>query len=263
MTIPLIIAAQDGDLQNVTSLLQKSVNINAKDDYGDTALIKASNRGHSAIVAVLLQNEDLDVNLQDRDGKTALFWASSIGYDAIVVELLKRVDVDVSLRDDRNTTALDEATRFGYTDIITCVQESIFQRGLYEDVGVESYQTPIDKTRDMLCHAIQSQIPDELSVRYITRCDTNKLLGTGNFGNAYLGEDRVLSKQFVVKKIRFTRNDQTAVDEIRSIFQKEILVRPFFNCVWQYWICRISQKPDSRPSLHLAIPTSFPCTGTH
>ena len=81
--------------------------------------------------------------------------------------------------------------------------------------------------RELLASDLSSCRPVELCVKYITRCDTNKLLGTGNFGNANLGEDRVLSKTFVVKKITFTRNDQTAIDEIRSIFQKEISVRPF------------------------------------
>jgi hypothetical protein len=31
--------------------------------------------------------------------------------------------------------------------------------------------------------------PEELFVKYITHVDTNKLLETGNFGNAYLGEE--------------------------------------------------------------------------
>jgi hypothetical protein len=84
-----------------------------------------------------------------------------------------------------------------------------------------------DNTRELLASDLSSCRPVELCVKYITRCDTNKLLRTGNFGNANLGEDRVLSKTFVVKKITFTRNDQTAIDEIRSIFQKEISVRPF------------------------------------
>jgi ankyrin repeat protein len=97
--------------------LQNRANINAKDDHGDTALIKASHRGHSAIVAELLKHEDLDVNLQDKDGKSALFWASSCGYKEVVVELLKRVDVEVSLRDNTNTTAFgrgEEIRKHGY-----------------------------------------------------------------------------------------------------------------------------------------------------
>ena len=262
MIVPLIVAARDGDLQNVTSLLQNRANINAKDDHGDTALIKASHRGHSAIVAELLKHEDLDVNLQDKDGKSALFWASSCGYKEVVVELLKRVDVEVSLRDNTNTTALDEAKRFGNTDIITCVQESILKCGLYKDTGVRSYQTQMDEARVMICNAIEWFIPEELFVKYITHVDTNKLLETGNFGNAYLGEDRALSKTFVVKKIAFTRNDQTAIDEIRSIFQKEISVRPALLVFGNNGHFASHKTSDSRPSLHLAIQTSFPCTVT-
>lgn len=119
-----------------------------------------------------------------------------------------------------------------------------------------------DNTRELLASDLSSCRPVELCVKYITRCDTNKLLRTGNFGNANLGEDRVLSKTFVVKKITFTRNDQTAIDEIRSIFQKEISVRPALFVFGNNGHFASHKTSDSRPSLHLAIQTSFPCTVT-
>ena len=55
--------------------------MNAKDNYGDTALTVASMNGHTDLVKLLLGHENIDVNVENNSGATAFKWAS--GHDDI------------------------------------------------------------------------------------------------------------------------------------------------------------------------------------
>ena len=69
-------------------LLSIDINPNFQGEYGDTALIKASQYGHSEIVRLLLKNK-ADVNLQDRCECTVLMDASEREHLDTVRLLLK------------------------------------------------------------------------------------------------------------------------------------------------------------------------------
>ena len=71
----LIAAAKKGDADMVEALLAKGANVNAKNEYGATALTFAADKGHLAVIKVLLQNK-ADVNIRDTFYKaTPLDWA--------------------------------------------------------------------------------------------------------------------------------------------------------------------------------------------
>jgi uncharacterized protein len=86
-TSKFISAAGDGNISKVKKLLSKGTEVNAKDEYGTTALISASTRGHADIVKMLL-DKDADMNAKNNDGYTALKEAEEYGRDDIV-QLLK------------------------------------------------------------------------------------------------------------------------------------------------------------------------------
>ena len=71
----------------VRLLLEKGADVNAKDKYGETALISASLCGFTGTVRLLL-DKGADVNAKTNDGHTALMYASS-NMHADVVRLLK------------------------------------------------------------------------------------------------------------------------------------------------------------------------------
>ncbi len=71
----------------VQALLDKGVDVNAKDNHGFTALIWAAKGGHTEAVQALL-DKGADVNARDNTGKTALMIAASRGHKEIV-QLLK------------------------------------------------------------------------------------------------------------------------------------------------------------------------------
>lgn len=81
-------AATEGDIRRIRTLLAKGIDINAKDDFGWTALRNAVFQENFDVVKILLANK-ADPNLQDyRDGSTALHWAAQVGHTEIVVALL-------------------------------------------------------------------------------------------------------------------------------------------------------------------------------
>ena len=67
----LIDATRAGDITTVQQLLNdKSIDINTRDEYGNTALLWASARGYKEIVKLLLNHPDIDINIQDHIGFT-------------------------------------------------------------------------------------------------------------------------------------------------------------------------------------------------
>jgi ankyrin repeat protein len=74
---PLIVAASEGNLKTIQTLLQysKNIDINIKDNDNTTALMTACVRGHKDIVNELNMVADIDLNAKNIDGHTALMFA--------------------------------------------------------------------------------------------------------------------------------------------------------------------------------------------
>jgi ankyrin repeat protein len=77
-------AVRKGDAAQVTALLDKGADVNAKFRYGQTALFKAAERGNAAVAKVLL-DRGVDVKVKDTFyGATAMSWAMSHGHTEVV-----------------------------------------------------------------------------------------------------------------------------------------------------------------------------------
>lgn len=83
-------AASAGDLTKVKKLLDAGVDVNAANRYGGTALAFAADKGHAAVVDLLLER-GANVNAEDTFyGSTPLAWAVRHGHAAIVRSLLAK-----------------------------------------------------------------------------------------------------------------------------------------------------------------------------
>jgi ankyrin repeat protein/ppGpp synthetase/RelA/SpoT-type nucleotidyltranferase len=111
-------ACMDGDLRTVKRLLKDGVDVNTKNELGQTALHVASLKGHDKVVEQLLK-EGIDVNAKDDlPGRTALHVASSKGHDKVVEQLLLKEGIDVNAKDEDRWTALHVASSKGHDTVV-------------------------------------------------------------------------------------------------------------------------------------------------
>jgi ankyrin repeat protein len=61
-----------------------NVDVDSKDNSGQTPLSWAAKRGNKAVVKLLLATGDVDIDLKDNSGQTPLSWAAERGHKAIV-----------------------------------------------------------------------------------------------------------------------------------------------------------------------------------
>lgn len=113
---PIHDAAKKGNWGAVKALLAQGVGVNAKDEYGQTALIWAAANGHTNIVNQLIEAK-ANVNAKNEDGYTPLLWAINAGSTNMVQQLIK-AGADVNAQNTWGNTALIEAVDYGYADIV-------------------------------------------------------------------------------------------------------------------------------------------------
>jgi serine/threonine-protein phosphatase 6 regulatory ankyrin repeat subunit B len=101
----LIIASENGNLEAVKSLIQYKADITLKDTNGNNALIRAAKRGCFDVVEELLFRK-ASINSTNNYNKTALMEAAENGYIRVVKLLIKK-GAKVSIKDKLDKTALD------------------------------------------------------------------------------------------------------------------------------------------------------------
>jgi hypothetical protein len=110
-------AIVNGDTAIVESLLQRVVDREFKDCYGQTALLDASRMGFEFIAKLLIESQ-ADYKTEDNYGRRPLWWAVKEGHDAIVQLLLeRRVDIGAPDRID-SRSALSWAAEGGFIPVI-------------------------------------------------------------------------------------------------------------------------------------------------
>ena len=100
------------DLSLISSLAgTHGANVDAVDEYGDTALMIAAWNGHTAIVNTLAGTHGANVDARDRYGWTALMRAANNGHTDVVTALAGTHGADVEAVDRDGRTALMHAAR--------------------------------------------------------------------------------------------------------------------------------------------------------
>ncbi|KAL4879207.1 ankyrin repeat-containing domain protein [Aspergillus karnatakaensis] len=111
------IAAFNGFLESVRTLIEYDASTRVVDRYGRDALYLAAGRGHTAVSELLLQQLDTRANATDIRGWTPLFWAAGNGHGG-AVSLLARYGADVDIRDRNGITPLHWAARKEQLEVV-------------------------------------------------------------------------------------------------------------------------------------------------
>jgi ankyrin repeat protein len=127
----------------VRALLAKGADVDTKDEYGITALMRASQHGHLKSVNLLL-DKGSDVNATDKIGWTALMHATVDGRREVVKVLLAKGARDKNI-------ALIAALKKGHSEVVKAL------RANGGDV-----QNDVSKVRASSCLAHASPILDDL-----------------------------------------------------------------------------------------------------
>jgi ankyrin repeat protein len=132
----LHMAALNGDLVKVRSLLLSGSPINARDQLECTPLHRAASRGHIEILRLLLE-QGANPYAAEYNGMSALHFASLHGHLPAVNLLLQRTDVNVQDKD--GYTPLFLATRSGHIPII----KALINRGANVNAQNKLGNTPL------------------------------------------------------------------------------------------------------------------------
>ena len=131
-------SAKKGDIEAVKLFLAEGININAKNEKGQTALMRAAEYQRTEVVTLLLE-KGADVNIESNPLKrTALMEASSAGNIVIIKQLAER-GAEINAKDLARNTALHFASLWGHVEAVSL----LIELGAKPDIGGEQGNTPM------------------------------------------------------------------------------------------------------------------------
>ena len=109
----------------VKVLLDNGAKIDAKDNFGNTALLKASSNGQMEVVKLLL-DKSATVDTKNNQDITPLLMAASKG-DVEIVKLLlaKGANPNAAMKGSKPWTPLTIAEENKFTDVIELLQKAV------------------------------------------------------------------------------------------------------------------------------------------
>jgi len=120
---PLILAASSGNHELVQFLLNEGAAVDAANNSGDNALIAASERSGNTAILKLLLDRGAEINGKNELGRTALIEAASMGRLQNAVLLLQH-NADLNVVTSEEETALTFAVVHEYPDIVKALIEA-------------------------------------------------------------------------------------------------------------------------------------------
>lgn len=103
----LVKAARSGDKETIIKLLSSNkVNVDARNEFGTTALMAASQDGNADLVKLLIEEYNADVNVENFYGRTALMLADYESIETMELLLSNGADANVRNKSTNSTTLM-------------------------------------------------------------------------------------------------------------------------------------------------------------
>lgn len=122
MSILFMSARAYNFIKTVKLLLNRKADINSKDNKARSCLMNSCYMGHSDMVELLLDYDEINIDLQDNSGKTSLMYACRFNCIEIF-KLLLNYNVNINLRDTIGRTALMHALEKKHTEIVKLLEK--------------------------------------------------------------------------------------------------------------------------------------------
>ncbi len=178
----LLLAADAGNMEIVVACLKKrappaiQINLDLLNNSKKTALLVATQKGHTEIVGVLLAN-GANPNIKDGNGMTALMWAAYKGNTKLVEEILKN-NCDINLENDRKQNALILAAEEGHVEIV----KKLLAKGAKIDIQDKAGKTALTSAAKMGRIEIVKELLDKGANPDITVGDSIDALTLAAYG---------------------------------------------------------------------------------
>jgi len=129
---PFLYAGAAGFAELVTLYLEQGARFDVFNRYNGSALIPACERGHLAVVKILVNTKGYPIDHVNRLGWTALMEAVVLGNGSKryveVVQVLVNAGCDTSIPDHDGVTALQHARSRGFTAIASVLESAAGQK---------------------------------------------------------------------------------------------------------------------------------------
>jgi len=109
LALDAFLAVKNGNYEKLEELLETGLQINSRDEYGNTMLICAAQQGNKRIVKSLLRR-GCDMNLQNLSGNTALHYCFQYSFEKLVDYLIAK-GADDSITNKDNLTCYEGLTK--------------------------------------------------------------------------------------------------------------------------------------------------------
>ena len=132
--LPLGEASNRGHLAIVTLMIENGADVCAKDDVGSSALIGAAVNGHLEVVKVLIDN-DADINAKNNYGWTALHGAAANGHLDVVKVLIDN-DAEINAKSNHGWTVLHAAARGECSEVVKMLIDNVAETNAKDNNGL-------------------------------------------------------------------------------------------------------------------------------
>jgi uncharacterized protein len=141
----LVYAAEEGNRDCLTILIQAGFNVNAISERGVPAVSRAVEKGNLPIIRMLLE-AGADVDARDRQGETPLM-RSIRSSNRHIFSYLMEQDPDLELADETGETALFKAVRAGNTTLTRKLVEAGAEVDLLNQSGCSPLMLAVENER--------------------------------------------------------------------------------------------------------------------
>lgn len=166
-----------GDLQKLMAAEKRRV-LDAKDDEGVTAVMKASEQGEADIMKDLLE-EGATLEMKDDEGWNVLMWAALAGHNEIVETLVNHYEVAAEYTTEKGENALMKASANGHWEVCDFLLE---KKAKVNQVDTENQTALMWAAAEGHLLTVKGLINKDAKIDLVTKAGKTALLLAAQFG---------------------------------------------------------------------------------